>query len=128
MSQWTQNKSFHSFQKWGRQGGLKRARSISSHLRKSIATRAAQARWKNKNSLLLKSIRLENPQWCDSVFIEEILSEGTVEQWKEIYHKIANHPFGSTAQSLEKVLNSSEMYGISPLWKGLLRGVRGYEK
>lgn len=71
------------------------------------------------------SIRLEKPQMTDPVFVEEILSDGSVQQWQLLYHEIFNFPFGKTVEALEKVLAGPHLYGITPLWRGILGSVQG---
>ncbi len=96
-----------------------------------IASTAAQARWNKKKSDFsslspLSSVRLQEPRLEDPVFLEELLSEGTLEQWKQIYKEIAKRPFGPVANALERVLSFSKIYGVTPLWKGILREVMGF--
>lgn len=116
------NKSF--FKESGRRGGQLRARGLSPLERSSIASLAAQARWK-KTVLPMSSIRLEGIWWEDPVYLEEVLSEGALPAWKVLYRKIADHPFGPTADALQKVLSYSQIYGVTPLWKGILKKVQG---
>lgn len=120
-------KNLHFFRECGRRGGLKRAKRLSASLRSNIASKAARARWKNKSSAssLMSSVRLDVPQMDDSVFLEELLSEGSLEEWRNVYQEILNRPFGSTASALEKVLSATTIYGVIPLWKDILRTVRG---
>lgn len=122
-----EKKSIRFFKESGRKGGLKRARRLSAAERLAIATRAANARWKKggKAAIPISSIRLEKPSLEDPVFLEELLMEGSLNDWKEIYQKIADQPFGPAADSLEKVLNSINIYGVTPLWNGILRNLRG---
>lgn len=119
-------KNIRSFQEYGRSGGKKRARHLSSERRSAIAAHAAKVRWKrsdSKNSLL--SVRFDFPQLGSPAFLEEMLVEGTLSDWRQIYQRIADHPFGPTAQALEKALLASHAYGVIPLWKGILRTVQG---
>lgn len=73
----------------------------------------------------MSSIRIEKPSLEDPVFLEELLLEGSMDEWGKIYQKIADHPFGPTADSLEKVLESTNIYGATSLWKGILQNVKG---
>lgn len=115
------------FEECGRKGGLKRARRLSAPERLAIASRAANARWKKggKEPLPISSVRLEQPSLDDPVFLEELLMEGSLDEWREIYKKIADQPFGPAADSLEKALESTNIYGVTPLWKGILRNIKG---
>jgi len=118
-----QNQSF--FKECGRLGGLKRAKGLSASLRIQIASKAAQIRWKNPLSPSFSSVRLDDPRLHHPVFLEELLTEGSLEEWRSLYQEIANHPFGSTADALKKVLSSTKIYGVTPLWKGILGNVQG---
>lgn len=115
------------FEECGRKGGRKRARRLSPAARLAIASRAANARWKKggKAPIPISSMRLEKPSLEDPVFLEELLREGSLNDWKEIYQKIADHPFGSSSNALEKVLESTLIYGATPLWKEILRNLKG---
>lgn len=111
----------------GRRGGLARAQRLSAIERRAIASKAANARWKMGADGLerLTSIRLDHPRLDDPVFLEEVLLEGSLAQWRIIYEEISEHPYGPTAVALEKVLSSIEVYGIVPLWRGILITLRG---
>lgn len=115
------------FEEWGSQGGKKRTKRLSSRRRSFIASRAARIRWgKTAGSMdKMPSVRLQTPAWDDPVYLEEILSEGGIEEWLHLYHLIADHPFGETAAALEKVVTFSHIYGATNLWKGLLSDLRG---
>lgn len=108
-------------------GGLKRSKSLSQLKRSLIAARAAQIRWgkTTHGPSEMSSVRLDHPQLDDPVFLEELLAEGSLETWKRLYQKIIDYPFGREANALEKVLSSLRVYGVTPLWQGLLRRVRG---
>lgn len=71
------------------------------------------------------SVRLEDPSWENPVYLEEVLTEGGLDAWEELYRQIRDKPFGPTATVLEKVLSRVSIYGVTPLWTGLLRTVRG---
>ena len=114
-----------TFQKWGKQGGKIRARQLSAERRRAIAVQGAQARWGKEATLLPPSIRLSKLEWNNPVYLEEILSEGSLEAWRELYRQLYDQPFGPTALALKKVLVSTKIYGITSLWKGLLKQVRG---
>lgn len=117
------------FEQWGRKGGRKRARRLSAMERSAIASKAAKARW-GKNRPASKttfSIRLDNPGLDDPVYVEEVLSEGSLEEWRRIYQQIADRPFGPTAEALERVLSATQIYGVTPLWQGILRTIQGVE-
>ena len=124
----------HAFQKekrffelCGRRGGLKRARSLSAPERAAIAATAARARWKKRGDTAsaLASVRLEKPQLGDPVFLEELITEGSLDQWRQIYREVADRPYGATALALERVLLSTDGYGVTPLWRGILKTIRG---
>ncbi len=120
-------KNLHFFRECGRRGGLKRAKDLSASLRRSIASKAARARWKTRHfsAFSISSVRLKTPRINDPVFLEELLSEGSLEEWRYLYQEILNRPFGSTANALEKVLSFTALYGVTSLWKGILRTVQG---
>lgn len=121
------NKQSDPFVAWGRQGGKKRASRLSRIERATIAAIAARARWGKKMAPLdnLRSVRLDLPQLGDPVYLEELLVEGSLQDWKLLYHKIADYPFGETSQSLAKVLSSAKIYGITTLWQGILNSIQG---
>ncbi len=112
-------KSF--FKASGRRGGQKRARNLSPERRSEIASRAANARWKKPH----KSVRFDAPSLDDPTYLEEVLLEGSLDDWNRIYEEISDRPFGATAKALGRVLSSTRYYGVSPLWAGILRGVQG---
>lgn len=118
----------HFFKEWGRRGGLKRAQGLSRALRTQIAVKAVQARWKKHkvSRQALFSIRLRAPDLNHPSFLEELLLDGSLEQWVPLYKEISNYPFGTIASTLEKVLASTEMYGVTPLWRGILKNARGF--
>lgn len=115
------------FAECGRRGGLKRARHLSSTQRSLIAARAATVRWGKKTDAedALSSVRLTAPDMTDPAFLEELLSEGALKQWQQLYCKIADRPYGVEAAALENVLSATKIYGITPLWRGILRHVQG---
>lgn len=115
------------FREQGRRGGLKRARRLSAEARSSIASRAAHVRWGTQplSKPLKPSVRLGAPRWQDPVYLEEILEEGSLHDWSALYHRIADHPFGDIAQALERCLAAARIYGVTPLWRGILHSLRG---
>ena len=116
------------FERWGQRGGRARARRLSSLERVAIAANAARTRWNRGNAIspvFLSSVRLEDGELDNPVYLEEILSDGTWEDWKRIYQIISDRPFGDTAVAVEKVCSSVKMYGVAILWQGILRSVRG---
>ena len=114
------------FKKWGSEGGRSRKKALSPSRRSRIASQAAHARWGKKPVLQkMESIRLEKPSLEDPVYLEEILSEGGLREWRMLYHQVADHPFGETAKALEKVVCSVEIYGTTNLWRSLLKNLRG---
>lgn len=116
------------FVKAGQRGGFKRARRLTASQRYQIASKAAQARWQ-KSSIqdsAAASVRLDAPAWHDPVYLEEVLSEGALTQWRILYQKVCDHPFGEVAQALTLVLAHVHEYGISPLWKGIMRTAQGH--
>lgn len=120
-----QNRTF--FKKKGRQGGLRRARRLSAVQRSTIASKAARMRWRRNATKKQwpKSFRLQAPLFSDPVYLEEVLNDGTIDLWREVYLEIADKPFGEVALVLEKVLSVTKIYGITPLWQGLLKRLRG---
>ena len=113
------------FAQWGQQGGEARKRSLSPLRRTTIARQAASIRWHAPpRSLGTVSIRLHKARWDNPGFLEEILSEGTRSDWQSLYQRITEHPFGPTALAIQKVLNAVHIYGVTAVWKGLLRHVQ----
>jgi hypothetical protein len=112
------------FQKWGQEGGEKRARLLPASRKKAIASKAARARWKTK-SPFLKSVRLEQPRFDDPVYLEEILENARLREWKHLYHEVSEYPFGPTADALLKVLTAINIYGVTNLWKSILKNLQG---
>lgn len=114
------------FKEWGKQGGEARSKKLSPDKRGAIAVKAARARWqKTVSASSMPSVRLNNPALEDPVYLEEILVDGGLAEWRQIYLRIADHPFGETAQALERVVGSVSIYGASRLWKSLLNHLRG---
>lgn len=116
------------FIRYGRRGGLKRATSLSKIDRSMIAKNAAKARWNkslHSSPQLMPSIRLNQSNLADPTFLEELLQEGSLKDWKSLYEEIADKPFGPVSEALERVLFSTKIYGVTPLWKGILKVVRG---
>lgn len=115
------------FERWGRRGGQARARRLSPQRRSAIASRAAAARWETASPAPfgMASVRFEAPRYDEPAYLEELLMEGSLKDWRGLYQRVADRPFGRVAEVLENVLASTEAYGVTPLWKGLLRGVRG---
>ena len=120
-------KTLQAFKNWGKEGGKKRAKNLSSSARRAISKHAAQARWglPKSNETSMPSVRLNESRWEDPVYLEEILSHGKLEDWKALRCKIADRPFGAEANALEKVLNATHIYGAISLWKGILSHLRG---
>lgn len=117
-----------AFANWGRNGGKLRAKRLSSAMRSQIASQAARARWKTPSASPITahpSVRLRQANWANPVYLEEILSDGNIADWRVLYHRVADFPFGETADALARVLSASHIYGVTPLWQGLLRSVRG---
>lgn len=117
-----------AFARWGRSGGQLRAKRLSSSQRSQIASQAARARWKSKAASANEdrpSIRLQDANWNSPVYLEEILSDGSIADWRALYRRVADFPFGETADALARVLSAAHIYGVTPLWQGLLRTVRG---
>lgn len=93
-----------------------------------IASGAARARWSKRRpspSASFSSVRFINAGLDDPAYLEELLSEGTWEDWRELYQVISDRPFGDVAAAVGKVCSSAKMYGVSALWRGILRSVRG---
>lgn len=114
-----------AFAEWGRKGGRARARRVAPARRAAIAALAARSRWRRKAQPSPDSIRLQHIHWEDPVWLEEVLSDGGPTEWRLLYQRIADHPFGETAVALAQVLEFVQAYGVTPLWKGLLQRVRG---
>jgi hypothetical protein len=113
------------FEESGRLGGRTRARNLSPERRSEIASRAASARWKRPHGEMMKSVRLNTPDLADPAYLEEVLLEGSLRDWRRVYEEISDRPFGPIAESLKRVLSSSRYYGVTPLWHGILRSVQG---
>jgi len=115
------------FGRFGQMGGERRAKSLDAARRSAIARLAARARW-GKSPLTdppLSSVRLEQPRWENPVYLSEVLTEGSLADWRGLYQVLAEYPFGPVALALEKVLQQEPIYGVTPLWQGILRGVQG---
>lgn len=120
-------KTLKAFQEWGKGGGKKRAKNLSFSRRRAIARHAAQVRWglQDRGETPMPSVRLKETLWEDPVYLEEVLSHGNLRDWKELRRRIADRPFGAEAIALENVLNATHVYGIVPLWRGILNHFRG---
>lgn len=68
---------------------------------------------------------MDETSWDDPVFLEEVLAEGSLTAWRELYLSLEDQPFGPSAQALQKVLAATKIYGAVPLWKGILGGLQG---
>lgn len=117
----------HLFAKWGKRGGATRARRLSPTQRRAIAVHAARSRWHTTGTppLPFRSTRLTENDWTNPVFLEEVLTDGSIADWQELYHRLADRPFDVTARALETVLHATDIYGVTPLWKGILRQLQG---
>ncbi len=117
------------FKKAGRLGGETRARNLSPGRRSEIASRAAAARWRKtpaaRSRALMESVRFNAPNLEDPAYLEEVLLDGSVDDWKPIYEAISDRPFGAVATALDRVLKFTQGYGVIPLWTGILSNVRG---
>ena len=114
------------FVQYGQRGGRTRARRLGPSRRSAIAARAARARWqKQSQNPSMISVRLAAADWADPVYLAEILSEGTLSDWRVLYRRAADRPFGTTSQALTKVLHAESIYGVTPLWRGILRRIQG---
>jgi hypothetical protein len=71
------------------------------------------------------SIRLNEARWDDPVFLEEVLSLGSLELWKKLYRRLADRPFGKTKEALIRVIDSTHIYGATFLWKGIINTLQG---
>ncbi len=113
------------FKEAGRQGGRRRARGLSAVRRRDIASAAARVRWQKASpggaSALLASVRLRETRWSDPVYLEEVLSFGTLADWRVLYRYLHDRPFGPEARALEKVCQCTSIYGATPIWKDTLR-------
>ena len=118
------------FREAGRRGGLTRAVRLTAQRRRDIAKRAAITRWektlKAQGTASFASVRLREPDWTDPVYLEEVLSFGTLRDWLKLYQHLSDHPFGAEAQALEKVCRSAPVYGATPLWQGILYSLQGH--
>lgn len=113
------------FRKCGRRGGRIRARRLAPARRSAIAARAAGVRWDREALALMQSVRLDRSLLEDPVYLEELLQEGSLSDWRTVYRELADRPFGPTARALQQVLASTHTYGVTPLWQGILRTVQG---
>lgn len=115
------------FEDFGRMGGRTRARNLSPGRRSEIAARAARIRWKNAgvHQMLMPSVRFTAPSLYEPAYLEEVLLEGGLRDWRQIIEEISDRPFGPLASALERVLASSHHYGVTPLWSAILRRVQG---
>lgn len=118
--------ALQAFKKWGKKGGRTRARNLSLAKRRAISRHAAQMRWgRQAEETAMPSVRLEGAIWDNPVYLEEILSYGSLRDWRELRERIADRPFGSEAAALEKVLGAADIYGAVALWKRVLGHLRG---
>jgi len=115
------------FRACGKKGGIQRKKRLSAARRSHIARLAARKRWSRKISTeeQPQSIRLDTPAWSDPVYLEEILSEGGIQEWQTLYRLISERPFGEIANALETVVTFTHIYGATHLWKSLLMSLRG---
>ena len=115
-----------AFKQWGKMGGKRRAKNLSPLARQSISRYAALARWRSRKISIvsMSSVRLRESLWTDPVYLEEILSDGTLRDWKELRRKISDRPFGPEAIALERVLYATAIYGTTSLWKQILAHLR----
>jgi len=118
-------KSF--FKAAGKRGGQKRAKNLSPGRRSEIAARAARSRWKGPKagSALMQSVRFDQPKLSDPAYVEEMLLDGSLQDWRCLYEEVSDRPFGPAAAALKTVLSSTKHYGVTPLWSGLLRNIQG---
>lgn len=121
------NKALQAFKKWGGEGGAKRAQNLSPSKRRAISRHAAHARWggPKTDETSMPSVRLKESLWRDPIYIEEVLSHGSLRDWKELRRMITDRPFGAESAALETVLRATDVYGTVLLWKGMLGHVRG---
>ena len=123
-----QEKARRLFQTAGRRGGLKRAGGLTARRRRDIARAAAWARWRNasrKRGDFLQSVRLQESDWTDPVYLEEVLSFGTLADWRKLLGHLHDRPFGAEAQALWRVCRATAIYGVTPLWSGILQSLQG---
>lgn len=115
------------FVNFGRIGGRTRARNLSPDRRSEIAARAARIRWKNAgmHQSLMPSVRFTAPSLDEPAYLEEVLLEGGLRDWRRIIEEISDQPFGPLASALERVLACSHHYGVIPLWSAILRRIQG---
>lgn len=115
------------FMACGKKGGAQRKKRLSATQRSHIAKLAARKRWGLTTSTQeqIQSIRLESPSWSNPVYLEEILLEGSLQEWQTLCRLISEHPFGDVAHALETVVISTHIYGATNLWGSLLKGLRG---
>jgi hypothetical protein len=126
-----------AFRQWGQRGGKRRAQRLSATKRQAIARMAAQQRWQRPipdggtgqhseaERPRMTSVRLDQPRWDDPVYLVEILEDGTLLDWRELRRIVAEHPFGSVAMALGRVLEASEIYGTKVLWTKILCILQG---
>lgn len=112
---------------WGARGGHTRAKRLSPMQRSLIARQGAHARWQRPANAhkAMPSVRLHSPDWANPVYVEEVLAEGTLHDWRQLYQHIREFPFGATATALECVLRATALYGVTPLWRGVLTDAQG---
>ncbi|MDO8461721.1 MAG: hypothetical protein Q7S98_02555 [Deltaproteobacteria bacterium] len=120
-------KIMQAFKEWGEAGGKKRAKNLSSSARQAISRHAAEIRWglQKAPESPMSSVRLNEAVWENPVYLEEILSYGSLRDWKELRRRIADRPFGAEADALEKVLQATNIYGTTSLWKAILGRFQG---
>lgn len=65
-----------------------------------------------------------NKGFEDSVAaVEDVLDNGTEDDWRELARHIMEDPTGSYAKSLRVVLSHVRIYGVTRLWQDFLRVV-----
>ncbi len=74
---------------------------------------------------MMESVRFDEVSLEDPAYLEEVLLDGSLDDWKQIYEEISDRPFGAVASALKRIVFSTQSYGIIPLWTGILRNVQG---
>jgi len=113
------------FKRWGRMGGKKRAKQLTATRRSEIAKLAAKVRWMKPDASSDLSVRLNESNFDDPVFLEEVLSDGNLVEWKKLYDRLSEFPFGKTADALDRLLAHHYVYGSSLLWQAILESLQG---
>jgi len=55
------------------------------------------------------------------VAVEDILTRGSVDDWRELASRVREDPKGASAQALRAVVENVYMYGTTVIWRNFLK-------